>query len=70
MATAIATLAGITLGLGVLGLYAVSRLRQDLMNDEDGKETLAQEILQFYFWLVGTIGVALEEPKPILRRRR
>ena len=48
-----------------LGLVGVQRLQRDLQEDEDGKETRAQRILEIYFWMVSR---ALLEPHEEARR--
>ena len=44
---------------GLVGSYAIRRLRNDLTQDEDGKDTVAQELLECYFWSTGTMGSVL-----------
>ena len=45
--------------LSFLGLVAYSLLRRDLRQDEDGKETLSQNLLQVNFWGTGLLRLAL-----------
>ena len=49
---AILTLASniVLLTLTLLGVVGVRRLRHDLQHDDDGKETIAQRLLEGYFW--------------------
>ena len=43
-------LASFQIVLNVMSVFALRRLRRDLLRDKDGRDTPAQQLLEFYFW--------------------
>ena len=54
-----AVCAGLILLCVVLGLFASTRLLTDLRDDDDGRETVGQRLLEAYFWTAGVSGLVL-----------
>ena len=54
-----AVCAGVLLLCSLAGLVGSCRLINDLQKDDDGKETVAQRILELYFWIASIVGLVL-----------
>lgn len=58
-AIGLAIIAGILIVCGVIGIVGASRLRPDLEEDNDGRETPAQQMIEVYFWVVGLLSMGV-----------